>query len=112
MTFKDITTFFSRAPVLAAAFVALTGAVAWFGGHFKSPAEVRLEVQAKNDSVHADIYRQLALLKEENAKAHAEDLLDRTVLEGIAIGECLENDLEDLARQKLLAFCRRLELVP
>jgi hypothetical protein len=96
---------FKKLPVLVSVIAALIVVIGWFGGVIQFPGERFAEHEAQSTEVHQTIFAELD-------SAHVSDRVYRELLEGMVRSECIENPVENLARQGLLPTCRRLGVVP
>lgn len=96
---------FKKLPVLVGTITAIIVVVGWFGGVIQLPGERFAKHEQESEAIHQHIFAELD-------SAHVDDKVYRDLLEGMVRGECIENPMENLARQGLLPTCRRLGVVP
>lgn len=93
-----------KAPVLVSIVAALLIIGAWFGFDVKMPGERFDRHVQQADSIHR-------ALDTKFQDDHAHDEVIEQMIEGMVRGECIENPIENLARQGLIPACRKLGII-
>lgn len=120
---EKATSVFKALPQIVATAAAAIMIISWMGGSFQWPGQrfdshvaasnqEHVRLQQQKDSAILALKAEVLRLEQEIESGHRLDSLNSAMLEGIAIGECLENDIDGVNQRRLMRVCRSVGIEP